>query len=93
MLPRRRKPQKITERQTRMLQAGVFHFDSGGDNRKNLTDASDLARRGLITMRENVYSQHSVFGCEVTNKGRKAFSHDPRKTEIAAAIRNPGQVE
>jgi hypothetical protein len=61
----------LTERQTRMLQAGVFHFDSGGDNRKNLTDASDLARRGLITMRENVYSQHKVFQCEVTAAGRK----------------------
>jgi hypothetical protein len=61
----------LTERQTRMLQAGVFHFDSGGDNRRNHVEASDLARRGLITMRENVYSQHKVFQCEVTAAGRK----------------------
>jgi hypothetical protein len=63
----------LTERQTRMLKAGAFHFDSGGDNRRNHVEASDLARRGLITMRENVYSQHSVFECEVTDKGREAI--------------------
>jgi hypothetical protein len=62
----------LTDRQRRMLRAGVFHFDSGADNRRNLTDASDLARRGLIAMRENVYSQHSVWQCEVTDAGRAA---------------------
>jgi hypothetical protein len=67
----------LTDRQRRMLQAGVFHFDSGGDNRQNLIDASDLARRGLITMRENGYSQHSVFQCEVTDAGRAAIVRRP----------------
>ena len=67
----------IESRQLRMLRAETFHFDSGGDNRKNLEAASDLARRGLITMRENEYSQHSVFQCEITDAGRKFRSEQP----------------
>lgn len=55
---------ELTDKQKRMLAAGVFHFDSGGDNRDNLMQARDLERRGLITIRENVYDQFSVFQCE-----------------------------
>lgn len=70
----------MTPKQIRMLKAGVFHFDSGGDNWDNFNQASDLAKRGLITMRENVYSQHSVFQCEVTAKGRaELHSNSPMK--------------
>ena len=58
----------MTDKQRRMLAAGTFHFDSGGDNRDNLIQASDLARRGLITMREIKYEQHSVFECEVIGR-------------------------
>lgn len=63
----------LTARQIRMLKSGTFHFDSGGDNKGNLKDASDLLRRGLLRIRQNVYSQHSVFQCEVTAAGRKAI--------------------
>jgi hypothetical protein len=66
----------LTDRQKRMLEAGVFHFDSGGDNRQNYIDASDLARRGLIAIREIEYDQYSVFQCEVTDAGRIASERE-----------------
>ena len=68
MRDQRKPTDDLTPRQRRMLEAGVFHFDSGYDNWENLVAASDLARRGLITMHENRYEQHSVFEREVVRR-------------------------
>lgn len=62
--------ESMESRQLRMLKAETFHFDSGGDNRRNLEAAADLKKRGLITIRENGYDQFSVFQCEITDAGR-----------------------
>ena len=64
---------RLTPKQLRMLESGVFHFDSGGDNADNLRQALALEQPGLIVMWETRYSQHAVWNCEVTRKGRAAL--------------------
>lgn len=61
---------EFSPRQRRALECGEFHFDSGGDNVGLYREACALEAEGLITIHVNDYSQHSVYNCTVTEKGR-----------------------
>ena len=64
---------KLTDRQLRALkvEGGVFNFDSGGDNYGLMQEAAELETAGLIRIETHQYSQHAVYECHVTPKGRK----------------------
>lgn len=57
----------LTDKQRRMLAARTFHFTSNRGDLDNHVQASDLARRGLIEIRETVYDgeQQTVYNCTV----------------------------